>query len=199
MQNRRRLAAFLTALILPLSLWPVWAQSARDAGRTTLYRWVDDNGVIHFSDSPRPDAADPAADKVEIRSPNVSRAPRPRPRPESNTSDADAPPAEDDPQANVPYQTLAITSPNNGETLWNIGGTLGVKVQLSPALKPGDGIVLVMDGRVMTGRPATSTSITLSNVYRGEHVLVAAVRDNFGNQKIASQPIRFVVQQSTIN
>lgn len=199
MQNRLLLVLLTSALAVGLLAPTVLAQSSKSS-TTTLYRWVDDNGVIHFSDSPRPGAQDPSEDEFKVRAPNVSRSPRPSPSSVSSatSTDGDADASGITP-APLGYQSLSITSPANGDTLWNIGGTLNVSLQVSPGLQPGDGIVILMDGRVMNQRPATSTSVTLSNVYRGEHVLVASIRDANGVQQIASPPIRFVVQQSTVN
>lgn len=195
MQNRLLLVLLTAALAAGLLMPMAWAQSSNS---TTLYRWVDENGVIHFSDSPRPGSQDPEQDQYQVRAPNVSRAPRPAPSSSRSSGDGDADASGITP-APVGYQSLSISSPSNGDTLWNIGGTLNVSLQVNPGLQPGDGIVILMDGRVMTPRPATSTSVTLSNVYRGEHVLVASIRDANGVQQIASPPIRFVVQQSTVN
>lgn len=198
MQNRLPLVLLTILLAAGLMLPMALAQSS-NSSTTTLYRWVDENGVIHFSDSPREGAQDPSQDEYKVRAPNVSRSPRPRPSESTNgasSGDADASPAVPAP---VGYQSLSISSPRNGDTLWNIGGILSVNLQVSPALQPGDGIVILMDGQVMTPTPSTRTNITLSNVYRGEHVLVAAIRDSNGTQQIASQPVRFVVQQSTVN
>ena len=197
MQNRLLLA--LASLLIGTT-FAVAVSHAQSASSTTLYRWVDENGVIHFSDSPRPGTTDPSADEYQVRSPNVSRSTtrRSRPATEPGTLDDDGD-ANAAPLAAPGYQSLSITSPQAGDTLWNIGGTLTVSLDLSPGLQAGDGIIVLMDGQLMTPRPATTTRVTLSNVYRGEHVLVAAVRNAGGQQVIASQPVRFVVQQSTVN
>lgn len=189
MQNR-----FALVLLTTLMCAPALAQ--RES--TTLYRWVDDNGVIHFSDSPRPGSSNPDQDKYRVLAPSArppaTRAPESAvPQAASSTDpDASAEPAF------TGYQSLRIVAPTNGVTLWNIGGTLNVGVQTQPALRNDHGVVIFLDGQIVTPRPVRSRSIALSNVYRGEHVLVAAVRSNDGTQFITSQPVRFVVQQQIV-
>jgi hypothetical protein len=193
MQNR-----FLTFGLIVLLFSCGWAAAQSSSSKT--YRWVDENGVTHFSDSPRPGSQDPTKYEYEIRTPNVSRSTyRRRPSTEGGPSSSEG---DDDADAAAPfagYQQMRITSPRDGETLWNIGGSLNVGVSLVPGLNANHGIVIIMDGRVMTPQPVRSTSVTINEVYRGVHTIVAAVRTPDGQQLIASQPIRFVVQQSTVN
>ena len=163
-----------------------------------MYRWVDDDGVLHFSDSPRPGTRNPQDQAFEIRPPNVSesRAVKPRMKPESTDSKPDA---DNNAPAPMGYQRLSISSPSNGDTLWNIAGSLNVSVQLSPPLRDGDGIVILLDGKSLTPRPVRGSSITVTGVYRGEHTMTAVVRDATGSDVFSSAPIRFVVQQATVN
>ncbi|MFK7885554.1 MAG: DUF4124 domain-containing protein [Gammaproteobacteria bacterium] len=193
MQNR-----FLTFGLICLLFTCGWAAAQNSPSKT--YRWVDADGVTHFSDSPRPGSQNPSSDEYEIRAPNVSRSQyRRRPPRESDpraSNDSDGGPAAPPPTG---YQQMQITSPREGETLWNIGGSLNVSVQLTPGLNEGHGVVIIMDGRVMTPQPVRSTSVNISGVYRGAHTVVAAVRSLDGQQHIASPPVRFIVQQSTVN
>ncbi len=192
MRNR-----FIFVLGLALAICSLANAQTTSRTSTKTYRWVDDDGVMHFSDSPRPGSTNPADQAYEIRSPNVSqsRALRPRMKPE----DPNSAPQIDDAPATFGYQNFSILSPNNGDTLWNIGGTLNVNVQLSPPLREGDGIVILLDGQALTPRPVSSSSIKVTGVYRGEHTMTAVVRDATGSDVFTSAPIRFVVQQSTVN
>jgi hypothetical protein len=179
---------------LLLTCWSAGAQST-SSKTTKTYRWVDAEGVVHFSDSPRPGAKDPTQDEYLLTTPNVvqSRVPKSTTR-RSKSSDVpqDTPPA-------TGYQEFKIVAPGDGDTLWNIGGSLNVGVQSTPSLRDGDGVVIWLDGKQMTPQPIRSTSITLSEVYRGEHVMMAAIRSADGADMISSPSIRFVVQQSTVN
>lgn len=191
MQNR-----FILVLALLLATCSLAAAQTSSSKSTKTYRWVDDEGVMHFSDQPRPGARNPEDQAYEIRRPNVSESRAVRPRTQSEPGDSQP---DDSAPAPMGYQRLSISSPNNGDTLWNIGGTLNVSVQLSPPLRDGDGIVILLNGKSLTPRPVRGTSIALTGVYRGEHTMTAVVRDATGSDVFTSAPIRFVVQQTTVN
>jgi hypothetical protein len=153
------------------------------------YRWVDENGVIHYSDRPQP-----GAEEVELESPPAATIPpRPRARPGRTPSGASG--LEGDAEVTVGYDTLEIASPAAEETLWNIGGVLSVSLDLQPDLKQGHQVRVYFDGNP---QPVNSTQFQLQEVWRGVHNLQAEVLDQNGQLLIRSQPTRFYVQQTTI-
>jgi hypothetical protein len=150
------------------------------------YRWVDENGVIHYSDRPQP-----GAQEVELETaPAVGIPPR-RPA----TASRAAPGQEEQSDSAAGYASLSIASPAAEETLWNIGGVLNVSLDLQPALQRGHQLQVYFDG---TPQPVTGTQFQLQEVYRGVHNLQAEVLDANGELMIRSQPSRFYVQQTTI-
>jgi hypothetical protein len=165
------------ALLLAASVVPAQA-----------YRWVDENGVVHYSDRPQA-----GAEEVELeRAPAVS-IPAPR-----RTAAARAEPAaEDEPDGDeaAGYSTLAVLSPAAEETLWNIGGVLNVTLDLQPSLQRDHQLRVYFDGNPQA---VNGTQFQLQEVYRGVHNLQAEVLDENGQLMIRSQPSRFYVQQTTI-
>ena len=156
------------------------------AAHAQAYRWVDDNGVVHYSDRPQP-----GAEEIELPKADSGRwAPARRQPTPSDIEDGD----EDD-EATFRYQSLSVASPAAEETLWNIDGVLNVSLALTPALRPGHQLRLYYDGNART---VESTSIRLTEVYRGQHNLQAEVLDAAGTLMIRSVPIRFYVQQTSI-
>lgn len=150
------------------------------------YRWVDDDGVVHYSDRPVEGA-------VRIELAEYSRnmgayryAPRPAPK-RSNEEPDEGP---------IRYTSLSIASPGAEETLWNIEGTLNVTVALSPGLQAGHRLRVYFDGQA---RMVTGSSFQIDKVYRGVHNLQAEVIDGAGKMVIRSRPNRFYVQQNTVN
>ncbi len=95
------------------------ALSGTGAFAAPAWTWVDANGTVHFSDRPVPGAR-----QVELAGAQGfgSQAPA------SRGSTITAPPASPGAQ----YQSIEIVSPADQETLWNIGATLNVQVQLEP-------------------------------------------------------------------
>ncbi len=161
--------------IIALLLVLVSAQAFAQA-----YRWVDENGVVHYSDRPQPGAEEivlPESNTVRMR----TVAPRPR--------QSEPPPEKPD------YESIAIASPAAEDTLWNIGGNLTVNVAVQPGLQQGHRVRLYVDGRE---RIFETTTIELTEIYRGAHNLQAEIIDESGQLKIRSEPIRFYVQQTSV-
>lgn len=158
-----------------------------------LYRWVDASGTVHYSDTPKE-----GAEQITLKPTNVirSRAPAATPR-SQNTQSAEegAEPGSDEPP--VQYTAVNITSPTDDQTLWNIGGTLTVQIQVEPKLQKGHGVVLYYDGRAVNTDPVVSSSITIDNVYRGQHSVRASVKDLDGKTLFNGSQVSFIVQQST--
>jgi hypothetical protein len=150
-----------------------------------VYRWVDRDGVVHYSDQWQP-----GAEKVRIQETATysgSRAAGSKP-----ASTASAPPAA------TGYRSLTITSPAQEEVLWNIEGRLRVALQASPALRGTDRVRLYLDGSAQELAPGTS-SAELTDVFRGVHTLKADVLDAAGKVLISSETTSFVVRQQTVS
>jgi hypothetical protein len=157
------------------------------AAASEVWRWVDDQGVVHYSDRPQP-----GAERVEMKSVQSYQAPQVAPQPGSNVAE---PNAEQEEQA--PYSRLSIVAPSDGETLWNIGGELNVRLTMNPPLASGHELEIYLDGQRVDGVPQ-ATQFTLGEVYRGEHRLRASIVDASGRELASSATIVFYVQQASI-
>ena len=157
------------------------------AGATEVYRWVDSDGVVHFSDRPTE-----GAERVELQEPQTISPPATRTRRSRADSGEEGESADTD-----RYRTLEIVSPGQEEVLWNIEGQLDVSMRLQPRLQAGDRVSLFLDDQEVAMSPR-SLQAQLNDVGRGVHVLRAEVRDVGGTVLIRSQPRTFVVQQTSI-
>lgn len=155
------------------------------AAAEDVWRWVDEEGVIHFSDRPHP-----GAERVQIGPVQTFPAPVLSPARETTPSQPGEPAA--------PYSRVEIASPAAGETLWNIAGELSVQVALEPQLAGGHEMRLYFDGNPVEGAPQGSGQFALGEVYRGEHTLRAAIFDAEGRELASSETITFYVQQTSI-
>ena len=171
MEHRR-----IIALLLVLACGQSFAQA---------YRWVDEDGVVHYSDTPQPGATE--VDLGKYRAPASAQRAVPR-QPAPVAADQDEPEV-------FRYESLAVASPAPEQTLWNIGGILNVSLALSPALQPGHQVRVYFDG---TPQIVNGTSFQLQEVWRGVHNLQAEVLDENGRMLIRSRTNRFYVQQSTV-
>ncbi|MEM7430442.1 MAG: DUF4124 domain-containing protein [Pseudomonadota bacterium] len=158
---------------------------AAQAGADGAYKWVDEDGVVHYSDVPRE-----GAEVVNLSeySRNTGARVGPGSRPNANSQP-------EEPAAPFRYESISVASPTAEETLWNIEGVLNVTVAVSPGLQTGHQLRVYFDGnpRIVEG-----TSFQIDEVWRGVHNLQAEVIDETGRLMIRSQTNRFYVQQNTV-
>ena len=150
------------------------------------YRWVDETGIVHYSD--RPEEGAEVIQLSEYSRNTGARLYREAPR--RNSADEEA-----DPNQQFSYASLAVATPGAEETLWNIEGILNVSLALSPGLQSGHQVRVYFDG---SPRMVAGTSFEIEEVYRGVHNIQVEVIDQTGRLMIRSQPNRFYVQQNTL-
>jgi len=152
-----------------------------------MWRWVDERGVVHYSDRPHP-----GAERVQI-------GPA-----QSYTAPELAPPRQIEPEPEQPrepaasYTRLSIVAPEEGEMLWNIGGELRARVEFEPPLRGGHQLRVYLDGQRVNGIPQASGELTIGEVFRGEHTLRASIVDSGGRELVSSATITFYVQQASL-
>jgi len=158
-------------------------------GFADTYRWVDENGVVNYSDTYHP-----GAEKVDLRVIQTTRFAGPSRPAESPQGVAES----SEEAAAAAYQSVSILRPQPEETLWNLEGTLDVQVAVEPRMRAGDRLRLFLDGVEVVGIPAGATSFTIDKVFRGMHSLKATVQNEAGGQVGASEAVRFYVQQTSV-
>jgi hypothetical protein len=154
-----------------------------------IYRWVDKDGQIHYSD--QPGAAN--AERVILADPNAY---------ESEPSFGDYAPSGDEPSEPdadeaTPYESLAIVQPTPDQVFFGAEATVVVAAELGGTLRPDHTVVFLVNGN---RRPASSgLGLELQNLDRGSHFLRAVVLDRNGEPVITSQQITFHVREPSIN
>ena len=152
------------------------------------WRWVDENGVVNFSDQPRP-----GAERVELEGLSTFSPP------EWTSQSAEAGgSAEPDAEGLEWYSRLAILSPVNEETIWNNQGNLDVALAVEPRMRQGDRINLYLDGDPVSGLPPNATRFTINRVFRGGHTLRATIVDQNGAELFSSDTLQFYVRQTSL-
>jgi hypothetical protein len=167
----------LLAIATPVST--VWA--------STVWKWVDDKGVTHYSDQPVPGAT-----RIEVRAGNIAEGPSNAQPPAAS----DAPPAAA--AAFTKYTDFEIYRPENDQVFPNTAGQVNVEIRISPALQPVHTLNLYLDGKIVTGYARNSTSYALAGVTRGTHNVTATVTDRAGKQIQESNSVVFTVRQESI-
>ncbi|HVN46233.1 MAG TPA: DUF4124 domain-containing protein [Steroidobacteraceae bacterium] len=151
----------------------------------TVYRWVDDQGVVHYSDQPHANA-----EKLHV---NAAQTYKPTGIDTPASSGATAAAA----AAAAPYRGCAIVQPQDDQAFANID-SLTVVVQTDPQLHQGDKIYVTVDGQALNNGNPTGSQFVISPVDRGEHTAQAQVKDAGGAVQCQTPPVTFHVHQNSI-
>jgi hypothetical protein len=150
------------------------------AAAQPVWTWVDDEGRRHYSDRPVEGAT-----RIELAAPQTFEGTAPAP-----VSPSGAPAS----GQTAGYTTFEILSPAAQETLANIGSTMTVELATVPALRPPHRIEVEYDGQRLP-LSTRSLSISVTDVFRGEHTLAAVIVDAGGAEIARAGPVTFFVQQ----
>jgi Domain of unknown function (DUF4124) len=150
----------------------------------TVYKWVDENGVTHYSDQPHENA-----EKVTLAQPQTYKAPK---------TPAQPPPTATGPKSTAPvYSNCAIVQPADEDTFPN-ATSVTTAVVTTPVVRDGDQVFLLLDGAKVPNFPTGGGSFTISPIDRGSHSLQAIVQDSGGQVVCQSPNITFTVLQPSI-
>lgn len=172
---------------LALTLACLCLFSGHAGANSDIFKQILPDGSVIYSDQPHPDAT-----RIEPGQPQVIESFRPPPRPAQARAQAPD-------EAESRYEHLAISSPSEDEVIWEHQNTIDVTVALRPALKSEQGhtLVILMDGDVVT-EATSGTRFTLTEVWRGTHVLEAFIQDGSGRTLIEATPVTFHLRQHSI-
>lgn len=149
-----------------------------------VYKSVDENGEVIFSDQPTPNAQRMKLPELPtykaLPVPGFSSSPKPAP-------------------AASPYDSLKIVAPENDATIRDNQGVVRVEVALEPPLmrKQGHKIQFYLNGEPH-GIPVATTSISFSNLDRGSYTLTTSVVDASGAVLMTSDPVVFHLHRESV-
>jgi Domain of unknown function (DUF4124) len=155
----------------------------------TVYKWVDENGTVHYSDQPHANAQKVQVEAAQTYPANASAA--------AVSNAAAATGGHPNESADTAYRGCAIVSPQDGTELANVDA-LNVSVRTDPVVHQGDQIFILMDGTAVNGGNPTGTQFSISPVDRGSHTLQAVVRDASGNLMCQTPGITVDIHQNSI-
>jgi Domain of unknown function (DUF4124) len=151
----------------------------------TMYRWVDDQGVVHYSDTPQP-----GAQRMQMDSAQTYKAP-----PVQSSSRAiTAGPAAASPAS--AYQSCRISQPAAEQSFF-APESISVIVSLEPGLQRGDALVVTVDG-VPLKVGTDGTGFRLTDPGRGSHTVNAAVQGADGKATCTAEPVTFNVERPSL-
>ena len=153
---------------------------------TTVYKWVDEDGVIHYSDQPHPNAQKLQVVGVQTYSSSAAAVRG------SSSSDSDsgaAPPN--------PYKACAIAQPIDQQNLPNAQSVF-IRVAADPVPRGEDRIYISMDGQALNGSQPTGLSFNVTSIDRGAHSVQAQIRSADDQVLCQTPTITFYVQQPNL-
>ena len=137
----------------------------------TVYKTVDENGNIIFTDKPSKDAEEIKLQELQtIKNPNPAKYTHK--------------PKQDNKDKGKLYKTFLVSNPADGAGLRSNSGNVTVSVSLEPPLRPSHQIIISMDGKEVSS--GSVSSVSLQNVERGTHNIAASVVDGNGKQMIST-------------
>jgi hypothetical protein len=155
------------------------------AGAAEVWRWKDADGVVHYSDQPRP-----GAERVII-----GEAPKP-----SGTGPPPPPPAvarREPRPAPFSYARCEVVSPAADETLHGVQ-QVTVTLAVEPALRTGHRVEVLMNGAAIPGWPPELTRYTIPEVFRGSHTLQVRIYDENGVEVCSGPSLTFHLRQTSV-
>ena len=151
-----------------------------------IWLYVDESGSARYADRP-------FAGAVRVDLPETSRWSG---RAADGPGNMERGPKTAGPQEGAGYE-LAIMRPAPEETVWGPGGVLEVTVGADREFEPGSRLVLELDGEE-TGWRGEPPTVTLNQVWRGEHGLRARLLDAQGKEIASSEEIRFYKREASV-
>lgn len=165
-----------------------------------IYKSVDENGVVTYSDQPNAtsESVNLPAENIAIQpKQNNQNKPDAKNTTETNTTNTDA-------DQKKPYTTFVITSPQDQDSIQN-AVEITVTAKIIPALQEKDKVQFFMDGNPVD-RPSSATSISIPKVQnnvalltRGTHTLLAKIIDDNGEVVATTPQITIFLHYYTVN
>jgi hypothetical protein len=153
------------------------------ATAATVYKWVDDKGVTHFSDQPNPGAA-----KLHVEEPQSYSASAAQPAGSTTTTPQHA--------ASGRAMQCSIDSPANEDVLMN-QFTVNGHAHFEPRPPSNSQISLMLDGHA-AGSVDVGGSFSIAQVDRGTHTLSVQVQGPDGTLYCSSPSVTFYVRQASV-
>jgi hypothetical protein len=173
----------------PRGSWIVvglWAALAAQAA--VVYKWVDADGVVHYSDQ-----AVPGAEKIITAgrsSPNGSSAPA-----SPGNSNSNGPPSRAGAAAQARPAAITIVSPQPEQNFFN---NEPISVMLSlPELTPDQSVIWHLNGTELEQAP-TATRFVLPNPGRGTFAIAAIITDQATGEVQSTPSVTFYVHEPSL-
>ena len=160
------IAVLVSMLVSPLAL-------AKDA----VYKWVDKDGVVHYTDKP------PAKDATPAKLPPLQTY-KGGSNPKLQKFEKPAI------KGIGGYAQIEIVTPSHDETFRGGERVVPVAVQVTPQLGEGQKLIYLLDG-LPQSQPTTDTAFALTDVERGSHTVTVSLVNANGEELTTSTGVTF--------
>jgi len=175
-------AAALAGALLGMAGPGSAALGADSPGTTTIYRWVDAKGVVHYTDSPQP-----GAQQLHVPPAQTYRAPPVRDVPVGSPAGEAAP----------SYEACLIAQPASQHSFYAPEQVI-VNIELVPALRAGDRLTVTADGSALAPADPSGLNFAIQAPDRGAHTVTAVVHDPSGRAACRAPPVTFYVRRPSL-
>jgi hypothetical protein len=155
----------------------------------TIYKWVDADGVTHYTDQPHP-----GAQKLQLQGAQTYSAAAAQRG--SNAAAAAASRRPTTPAGPI-YSACEVTRPTSEEVFMN-ASSVPASVHVDPGLRSGDRLSVMLDGAPLPVNTPLDTEFMLSAVVRGTHSLATKIEDATGAVVCQSASVIFHVRQPSV-
>jgi hypothetical protein len=143
------------------------------AAHAGVYRWVDAQGRVQFSDRPMA-----GAEPVPLPAARVEPAPEAAAAPQAGSGDTG------------PYTTFEVVTPEPNATLRDAEGKVQISLLLEPSLAEGHRLRVLVNGQSPEG-DGQGTQMVIQGLSFGSHRLQAEVLDELGVPVAYTAPVDF--------
>ncbi|WP_233144045.1 DUF4124 domain-containing protein [Colwellia chukchiensis] len=151
------------------------------ANSAKIYVWRNEQGVLVFSDSPKP-----GAEEVDVKETNTAKS-------SVDTSILDI-----KPKAITNDYQVEVVQPQNNATVRDNTGSVYVSGRIKPIFKRGLKIQLYLDDEAYD-KPQTHSMFVLRNIDRGEHQIKMSLIDDKGKIIATSPSVTFYMHRVSVN
>jgi hypothetical protein len=162
---------------------------------TEVYKTVDKDGNVTYTDKPPPDGAQP----MELPGLSVIESPEYQKTAREAEAEAIANGTQTEPEE-VPLRQLrndfkdfAIVSPQQEESVWRPDGPVTIAWSTGAQMLEGMKVTVTLDGKRLS--TTTDRMVLVPNMERGEHTVAAELTDARNRRVALAEPVTFFIRQ----
>lgn len=150
-----------------------------------VYRYVDKDGNVTFSDEPSD-----GAEEVKVKPVTTVTLPK--------LKDVQDPPRRTaDEEGRAPYENITFVAPSNDQAFHSGSGDVAFQVTSAPPLRNGHKYEVALDGQPVG--QSTSGTVMVRNVFRGTHNADVHIVDRNGIRIQTGESISFTIHRPSVN